>query len=115
MGDGDRANSPTRFTRFGELSSLSISRTIALPINGGIRKAPDLTHLLCACSSKPHSVLLERIEQQLHNGKKGVTKWQKVGKSHKICYLSLWKSSRSSPRTHWANQCLSVEADSKPV
>jgi hypothetical protein len=29
------------------------------------------------------SVLLERIEQQLHNGKKGVTKWWKVGKSGK--------------------------------
>jgi hypothetical protein len=51
--------------------------------NGGIRKTPDLTHLRYACSSKPPSVLLERIEQQLHNGKKGVTKWWKVGKSGK--------------------------------
>ena len=48
--------------------------------NGGIRKAPHLTHLLCACNSKPASALLERIEQQLHNGKKRRDKVVKSGK-----------------------------------
>jgi hypothetical protein len=80
----DRAKSPTRFTKSGESPSVWISFKIALPITAASANCQTCrTCSALAAPKPPASVLLERIEQQLHNGKKGVTKWWKVGKSGK--------------------------------